>query len=194
MARIRYTLEDFIHDMDDLLEEAPDQQKLFDKGSSYLERLIRNPEAIPEEYRRPLGTGPRPLHGTYKIHQGDNGLSISSVVWGPGDHIDPHDHHTWGMMGVMDNVLTETRFNRVDDRTREGYAQLEQNRVAVTRPGEISLLVPEVDEIHQIDNESDRPTAEIHVYGSPLMGLDRCKFDLASGRVIRYVSGKSDNE
>ena len=56
------------------------------------------------------------------------------------------------------------------------------------------LLVPDVDEIHQIDNETDRPTVEIHVYGRQLMGLERCKFDLTTGKVSPFTSGKTDNE
>ena len=194
MAAVKYSLEEFIQDMDALLAKTTNQQLIFDEGSTYLDRLIRNPEAIPEEYRRPLGRGPRARHGSYKLHQGENGLAISSVIWGPGDHIGPHDHRTWGMIGVMENVLAETRFRRLDDRTNEEYAVLEKDRVALSKPGEISLLIPEVDEIHQIDNETHLPTVEIHVYGRSLEGLQRSKFDLKTGRVHSYVSGKANNE
>ncbi|MBM3926832.1 MAG: hypothetical protein FJ320_12850 [SAR202 cluster bacterium] len=194
MAAVKYSLQDFIADMDSLLSSKPDQKRIFDKGSTYLERLIGNPEAIPAEYRRPLGRGPRPHHGTYRLHKGSNGLSLISVVWGPGDHIDPHDHHTWGMIGVMDNFLAETRFKRVDDRRKKDYARIEKDRLAVSKPGEVSLLVPDVDEIHQIDNETRKPTVEIHVYGHDLGDLERCKFDAATGRVSVFRSGKYDNE
>ena len=77
MPAVKYTLEEFIDDMDSLLAKGAEQQRIFDEGSGYLERLIRNPEAIPEEYRRPLGKGPRARHGSYKLHQGENGLSQS---------------------------------------------------------------------------------------------------------------------
>ncbi len=194
MAAVKYSLEEFIQDMDALLAKTTDQQRIFDEGSTYLDRLIRNPEAIPVEYRRPLGRGPRARHGSYKLHQGENGLSVSSVIWGPGDHIGPHDHRTWGMIGVMENVLAETRFRRLDDGSNEEYAVLEKDRVALSKPGEVSLLIPEVDEIHQIDNETHLPTVEIHVYGRSLEGLQRSKFDLKTGRVHSYVSGKANNE
>ena len=82
----------------------------------------------------------------------------------------------------------------MDDRSREDFAHLEKNRVSLSKPGEVSLLVPDVDEIHQIDNETDRPTVEIHVYGRQLMGLERCKFDLTTGKVTSFTSGKADNE
>lgn len=81
----------------------------------------------------------------------------------------------------------------MDDQTREGYAQLEQARRSTFKPGEITLLVPETDEMHQMDNCTDRPTVEIHVYGTDLRGLDRHRYDLQSGRIIPFATEKYDN-
>ena len=196
MASVQYSLEEFIGEMDGLLESQPDQGKLFDVGSVHLERLIRNPDAIPAKYRVP-GLGGWSGHSgdgaSYILHQGENGLSIMAVVWDSGDHVGPHDHRTWGMIGVMDSSITETRFRRVDDRSREGYAVLEKGRVTEAKPGEISLLIPDVDEIHQMDNETDRPTVELHVYGRDLRGLERERFDLEAGTVTAFTTKKYDN-
>jgi predicted metal-dependent enzyme (double-stranded beta helix superfamily) len=194
MTIVKYSLEEFVHDMSGLVDEQPDQERLFDKGSSYLERLINDPEAIPEEYRLPAGSRGRSAnHGTYLLHHGTNGLLVTSVVWGPGDHVGPHDHRTWGLIGVMDNSITETRFRRQDDRSREGFASLERGRANQVMPGDVSLLIPEVDEIHQMDNFGDRPTAEIHVYGNDLRGLERSSFDLEAGTVKSFTTTRFDN-
>ena len=194
MATVKYTLDDFVHEMDQLLASQPDNEKIFDRGSDYLARLIRNPDAIPERFRNPVGAGARANHGSWLLHHSpDSGLLVTAVVWGPGDHAGPHDHRTWGMIGVMDNALTETRFRRVDDRQREDWAQLEQDRSAVVKPGEISLLIPEVDEIHQMDNFTDRPTVEIHVYGSDLRGLERVRYNLETGAIRQMMTEKYDN-
>ena len=85
-------------------------------------------------------------------------------------------------------------FRRLDDASQPDYAQLEKDRVSVFKPGEVSLLIPEVDEIHQMDNPGDRPTVEIHVYGRDLAGLRRCRFDPATGRVRSFMTEKYDNE
>jgi predicted metal-dependent enzyme (double-stranded beta helix superfamily) len=98
------------------------------------------------------------------------------------------------MIGVMNNTLQETRFRRLDDRSQPDYARLEQDRVSLFKPGEVSLLIPELDEIHQMDNPSDRPTVEIHVYGRDLVGLPRARFDLETGRVRPFMTEKYDNE
>ena len=194
MTTTGYILDEFIHEMHALVESGAEQATIFERGSPLLERLIRNPECIAPEYRVPLGKGPRPNHGSYLLHRSPNGLLITAVVWGPGDHTGPHDHHTWGMIGVMDHTLQETRFRRLDDGSRPDYARLEQDRVSVFKPGEISLLIPGVDEIHQMDNPGHRPTVEIHVYGRDLAGLQRCRFDPETSRVRPFMTEKYDNE
>lgn len=193
MTTVKYTLDDFVQDMEGLVAGQRDSQKIFDTGSAWLERLTRNPGAIPDQFRVPNVNGPRPNHGTYLLYQGESGLSVTAVVWGPGEHLGPHDHRTWGMIGILDNTLTEIRYRRVDDRTREGYAQLEQDRKADYKLGDITLLVPDTDEIHQMDNFTDRPTVEIHVYGNDLRTIDRSRYDLETGKIIAFKSGKYDN-
>ncbi len=195
MATTSYSVEDFVHDIKPLMEEEKDIQRLLDRGSVYLEKLVRNPDCVPENFLVPnaFGTG-RPNHGTYNLYQEEGGLSVSCVVWGPGDHASPHDHHTWGMIGLLNNRLTETRFRRLDDGSKEGWAQIEQDKVGNYKPGEITLLIPDIYDIHQMDNFTDRPTAEIHVYGQPLAEIKRCRFNMETGEVLEFQTGKADNE
>ena len=192
MVLVRYSLDDFVEDMKSLVAEQPDEAAIFDRGSSYLEQLLHNPDSIPEEYQRPAINGRRAGGGSFVLHRSPC-LLVTSVIWGPGSHIGPHDHHTWGMIGVLGNGIQETRFSRVDDRRSEGYAKLVKDRTSLMKSGQISLLVPETDEIHQLDNFSDRPTVEIHVYGADLVGLERCQYNEVTGEIKLYRSGKFDN-
>jgi predicted metal-dependent enzyme (double-stranded beta helix superfamily) len=187
-----YDLDLFVADMTALVRSQPAQAELFNRAASYLERLIGNPNAIPEQFRRPVGTGKRPNHGSYALYRGE-GLFVSSVVWGPGDRVGPHDHQTWGLIGVMDNAIQETRYRRVDDRDKDGVAILEKDRSVLVKPGEVSLLIPDVDEIHRMDNDTDRATVEIHVYGKDLVDLPRYRYDIDTQRVIPFASEKFDN-
>jgi predicted metal-dependent enzyme (double-stranded beta helix superfamily) len=187
-----YDLEQFVADMNQLIQSEPQQAQLLDKASAYLERLIGNPKALPEAYRRPIGSGKRANHGSYALYRGP-GLFVSSVVWGPGDRVGPHDHRTWGLIGVMDNAIQETRYRRVDDRDRDDYAVLELDRSVLVKPGEVSLLIPGVDEIHRMDNDSDRATVEIHVYGKDLVALPRYRYNVETNQVVPFASEKFDN-
>ncbi len=192
MTMTRYSLDQFVADMSALVREKPAPDVLYDRGSSLLERLIQDPSAVPEQYRVPSGKGNRPNHGSYALHRSP-GLFVSSVVWGPGDYAAPHDHQTWGMIGVISNEIHETRFRRLDDRSREDFAQLEKIGPSVVKPGQISLLIPVEDDIHEMRNPSDQLTVEIHVYGDDLVGLPRYSYDLNTGAVKRWASGKFDN-
>ena len=193
MTTVKYSLEEFTHDMESLLKSQPGNQQIFDKGTVWLERLISNPDSIPAEFRVPLGVGPRPNHASRLLYQGESGLQVTAVVWGAGEHLGPHDHQTWGMIGILENALTETRYRRVDDRDVDGYAKLEEDRSATFKPGEITLLIPVEDEIHQMDNRTDRPTVEIHVYGTDLRGLERHSFNLETGKITNFRTTKWDN-
>ena len=193
MTTVKYSLEEFTHDMESLLKSQPGNQQIFDKGTVWLERLISNPDSIPAEFRLPLGVGPRPNHASRLLYQGESGLQVTAVVWGAGEHLGPHDHQTWGMIGILENALTETRYRRVDDRDVDGYAKLEEDRSATFKPGEITLLIPVEDEIHQMDNHTDRPTVEVHVYGTDLRGLERHSFNLETGKITNFRTTKWDN-
>ncbi|MCH7570273.1 MAG: cysteine dioxygenase family protein [Deltaproteobacteria bacterium] len=193
MTTVKYSLDEFTHDMESLLKGQPDNQKIFDKGSAWLERLVKSPDSIPTEFRVPTGVGPRPNHASRLLYQGESGLQVTAVVWGAGEHLGPHDHRTWGMIGILDNAITETRYRRVDDRDVPGYAKLEKDRAATFKPGEITLLIPDADEIHQMDNHTDRPTVEIHVYGTDLRGLERSSYNLETGKITNFRTTKWDN-
>jgi len=186
MTTVRYSLDDFIQEMTALVAAEPDQARRFDRGAPLIERLVRSPEAIPTQFRS-LGPASTRNATSYILHRGP-GLSVSAVVWGPGAHAAPHDHHTWGMIGVIGNGIQETRYRRVDDRARPDYAELVQDRINVVRAGEVSLLIPDVDEIHAMDNTTDQPTIEVHVYGTDLVGLDRCRFNLETGTVQHWTT------
>ena len=92
------------------------------------------------------------------------------MVWRPGDRAGAHNHETWGVIGVIDNEIEETRY-RVTE-TGAGRAHLDTLRVMRHGPGAVSRLVPG-DEVHAMYNPTNRDTVEIHVYGRDLFGLAR---------------------
>jgi hypothetical protein len=53
MTGARYALDEFIHDMTELVATQPDPARLFDRGSRLIERLVRDPESVPEDIGGP---------------------------------------------------------------------------------------------------------------------------------------------
>ena len=59
--------------------------------------------------------------------------------------------------------------------------------------GMVSCLVPPDDDIHEMNNVSDRNTVEIHVYGKDLAEMPRLRFDVANDSVKTFASPKYQN-
>jgi predicted metal-dependent enzyme (double-stranded beta helix superfamily) len=178
-----YTLSDFITDLDRVTREAGSGRAITERVAPLLGRLVKNPESIPTEYlRRPADGG----RGRYILHRAPR-FNVTSVVWRPGDTAGCHNHETWGVIGVIDNEIEETRY-RVTEQPG-GKATIEVQSVTRYGPGAVSCLLPGEDEIHGMHNRSDRDTVEIHVYGKDLHGLQRKTWD-ADGTEKPLVSGK----
>ena len=182
MATETYTLDQFIADLDRITRREQSAAAITGQVGPLLARLVKNPEAIPAEYRRPAADGRR---GRYMLHRAPN-FNVTAVVWRPGDTAGAHNHETWGVIGVIDNEIQETRY-RVSEGAG-GRAALEVTRVQRHGPGAISCLVPG-DEVHAMHNPTARDTVEIHVYGKDLFGLTRRTW-AADGSVKPLVSPK----
>jgi predicted metal-dependent enzyme (double-stranded beta helix superfamily) len=77
-----------------------------------------------------------------------------------------------GVAGSERNVF----FERTDDRSRSGHAELRRIGEQVLGPGEV-LAMPS-GTIHSVTNDSDRVTLSLHVYGKHINFTRRSQFDL----------------
>jgi len=182
-----YSLEQFVKDLDALTARESDPAVITTKAAPLLARLCENPDAIPARYR----TAPVGQRGRYILHRAPR-FNITAVVWRPGDEAASHDHETWGLVGVVENEIQETRYVSRGARSLGGKVALEVREVLRHKAGAVSRLVPPHDEIHAMHNPTTKDTLEIHVYGKDLMGLQRHVFD-ADGTVGSLVSGKYMN-
>ena len=186
-----YSLQEFIREMQVDADRHSTAAEMIAVGTDRLRQVLSNPDVLPVEYRKTAGVGAKPNHGTYNLYRGRN-LFVSASVWGPGDRIDPHNHGTWGLIGVVENAIQETRYRVVGTDDRE-FPRVERVNARLVRQGEVVALKPTDDEIHELDNFSRAPTVEIHVYGANLVGLERFSFDRTTGLAKRFCSGKYDN-
>ena len=160
-----YTLDNFIADLDRITRAESDAAVITERVAPLLGQLVKNPDAVPVEYRR----APEGQRGRYMLHRAPQ-FNVTAVIWRPGDRAGAHNHETWGVIGVIDNEIEETRY-RVTE-TGGDRAKLETVSVKRHGPGAVSCLVPG-DEVHAMYNPTRRDTVEIHVYGRDLAGLKR---------------------
>ena len=183
-----YTLQDFIEDLDRITRAETSQEEIVSAAKPLLTKLVQQPNCIDAKYRKRGATA----YGRYMLHRAPH-FNISSVVWGPGDNAKAHNHDTWGMVGVVENEIQETRFRRKDNGSNSEYADLEVSAVLKNQAGMVSCLIAPDDDIHEMNNVTAHDTVEIHVYGKDLTDMPRLRFDVASKIVKTFASPKYDN-
>src|SRR2546426_7013851 len=130
-----YTRENFIGDLDGITREESGEHRITERIAPLLARLVRNPGSIPARYL----TSPPGQRGRYMLHRAPK-FNVTSVVWRPGDRATAHNHETWGVIGVVENEIEETRYPVTE--TGAGRAQLEVARATRHPAGAVSRPLP----------------------------------------------------
>ena len=115
--------------------------------------------------------------GVYLLHEEhDHTLSVFAVSWLPNRGTPPHNHGTWGLVAAVDGCERNDFFERVDDGTRPGYAELKKIGEKRVKPGEVIAMPSST--IHAVWNDSDRVALSLHIYGKRINFTGRSQFDL----------------
>ena len=183
-----YALKQFIQDLNQITRRYSEPEKIVAVAKPLLAELVKNPGCIEPQFKRHGGK----TYGRYMLHR-DRLFNVTSVVWGPGDGAKAHNHDTWGLVGVVDNELQETRFKRLDDGGKAGVAELTVTGVNQNKAGMVSTLLVPNDDIHEMLNITQKNTVEVHVYGKDLAHLQRLQFDVVTKSVKFFASAKYDN-
>jgi predicted metal-dependent enzyme (double-stranded beta helix superfamily) len=184
----KYSLESFIADLERITSVAGSPATIVSQAKPLLAQLVSEPDCIEPQYKRRGAAS----YGRYMLHRAPL-FNVTTVVWGPGDKAKAHNHDTWGLVGVVENELQETRFRRRDDGSKEGYADLEITGVKRNAAGMVSTLLPPGDDIHEMLNLTQKNTVEVHVYGKDLANMQRLQFDVGQKSVKFFASAKYDN-
>lgn len=92
----------------------------------------------------------------------------------------PHNHTTWAVVAGVRGSEMNYFYDRVDDGSTEGKAEIRENGELDVRPGYAIRLLP--DDIHAIELSGDEPKMHLHCYGLALHRLDaRLAFDMKAG-------------
>jgi predicted metal-dependent enzyme (double-stranded beta helix superfamily) len=108
----------------------------------------------------------------------DHSLLVEVIVWAPGKGVSPHDHQTWGVVVGLDGTERNTFWQRKDDGSRKGHAILKAHHEADVGKGQTIVFMP--DDIHSVQNLTERPSLSLHIYGKNLAFTGRSEFDTES--------------
>lgn len=124
--------------------------------------------------------------GSTLLHaEPDNSLFIVADSWLPGRGVRPHDHGTWAVVVGVTGPETNEFWERTDDGSRPGRAELKKIREETISEGDV--VVMSAGEIHSVVNETNETTLSFHVYGRHLNHTGRCQFDTEKNLEIPFI-------
>ncbi len=115
----------------------------------------------------------------------DHSFAMFAVAQRKGNMAPPHDHTTWAMIAGVEGVEVNRFYERLDDGSVSGRAQIRETREEAIEKGTGVALMP--DDIHSIHCLCDEPTLALHFYGRSIAHLpERKKFNMANGTYSHF--------
>ena len=178
-----YTLEQFVCDLRRISGEAPAAKEQLTRVKPLAQRLAASPDLrarLNRECDADQGFGFQVLH-----EEPDHTLAVAALSWLPGRGTPPHDHGTWGVVVGVEGDEVNTFWQRVDDGSRSGYAELRRLSEKTFSPGDAIAITPEI--IHSVRNDGARISVSLHVYGKNVNFTGRSRFDPDRRTVTRWT-------
>lgn len=110
----------------------------------------------------------------------DHKFVINGLIKAPHTRTQIHDHaHNWTLYGVLDGTETIERYERIDDGSKPGYAEVRKTMNVKVGAGKIDLVAPYA--IHAEESGEER-TVAIIVRAEKAGGFLQGRYDPATNK------------
>lgn len=171
-------LQSFIDDLRAIWASDSDIGSCMEKAKPLLEKLVQNQDLQARSADWPSTEGRKNLL-LYVDEQYE--FAVNAVVRVPGRKGSVHDHaHAWVLYGVLCGTESLERYERIDDRSREDFAQVRMTSVSVGSPGKVDLVPP-----FDIHAEQGGPTRSVAIIlrSTKLGDITQRQYDPVTGEV-----------
>jgi predicted metal-dependent enzyme (double-stranded beta helix superfamily) len=149
-------LDKFIVELRTIWAEDSENERRMAKAKPLLEQLVKDATLKAHSAGWPSTEGRKNL---LLYVDPDYHFVINAVVRMPGRTGSVHDHaDAWVLYGVLDGSESLERFERVDDGSRSGYAEVRLSSVTTGTQGKVDLVPP-----HSIHAEQGGPTRSVAI-------------------------------
>jgi predicted metal-dependent enzyme (double-stranded beta helix superfamily) len=133
-------LENFIAELRIIWTTEPDNQRRMEKAKPLLKQLVNDPGLKAHSATWPSTEGYKNL---LLYVDPDHHFVINAVVRMPGRTGSVHDHaDAWVLYGVLDGSESLERYERIDDGSRPGHAEVRLVSVTTGTQGKVDLVAP----------------------------------------------------
>jgi predicted metal-dependent enzyme (double-stranded beta helix superfamily) len=173
-----------------VLQEAKSEKEIVNNLKPYFLSFIETEGLIPERYKSPK----QDKYSQYLLYKPqDEAFSIVAFVWGPGQTAPIHDHLVWGLVGIYEGAIEETRYRKIQDDQSGIDFHLEVVDTVRAKKNDISSVYPPNADIHSVCNPYKDLAITIHIYGTDIGKQKRNSFQKETYAVNPIVT-PHDNE
>ena len=130
----------FIADLRAIWSADSENGRRMERAKPLLERLVMDPTLKTHSADWPSTEGRKNL---LLYVDPDHNFVVNAVVRTPGRTGSVHDHaDTWVLYGLLDGSESLERFERIDDGSRPGHAELRLSSVTTGTQGKVDLVPP----------------------------------------------------
>ena len=146
----------FIADLCTIWDSEKDNEQRMGRAKPLLEALVRDPGLKAHSAHWPSTEG----HKNLLLYvDPDHHFAINGVVRMPGRTGGVHDHaDAWVLYGVLDGSESLEHYERIDDGSRPGFAEVRLASVTTGTQGKVDLVPP-----HAIHAEQGGPTRSVAI-------------------------------
>ncbi|HSA69352.1 MAG TPA: cysteine dioxygenase family protein [Burkholderiales bacterium] len=175
IATEQLTLDRFVEELRRTRSECKDERDMLSRVRRLAPRFALAEGWVQRKYYE---ADPEQGFGVHVLHEEpDHTLAVFAVSWLPSRGTPAHDHGTWAVIVGVDGAEKNVFWERADDRTRPGYAELRKIGEKLADRGDVVAMPAGA--IHSVHNESERVTLSLHVYGKHVNHTERSQFDPA---------------
>jgi predicted metal-dependent enzyme (double-stranded beta helix superfamily) len=169
-----YPIRDLVRDLRQITSETTNEHEILSRVRPLARQAALSKDLWLEKQH--YAADPEQGFGLHTLHEEpDHSLAVFAVSWLPNRGAPPHNHGTWAVVVGVDGPEKNVFFERTDDGSRPGYAELKKIGEKIFDFGDV-LAMPSGG-LHSIWNESEAVSVSLHIYGRHLNFTGRSQFD-----------------
>jgi predicted metal-dependent enzyme (double-stranded beta helix superfamily) len=178
-----YTLEQYVQDLRAITAQETDPEKITERVAPLAKKFAQASGWLRPEHRQ---CDEEQGFGVHLLHEEPNhDLAVFVLSWLPDRGTTPHNHKTWAVVVGMEGQEQEVNYERLDDGSKPGFADLKRAGAQVMTAGEIARCYPE--HIHSVRNVGKGISMSLHTYGRHINYTGRSEFDPEGKREKPYI-------
>lgn len=156
MTKLLPAFESFVHELRAIWAAERDDRTRMEHAKPLLERFVMDPTIRAHSADWPSTEARKNLR---LYVDPEYGFVINAVVRAPGRRGSVHDHaDAWVLYGVLDGQESLERYDRIDDGSTPGQAELRLSCVTTGTQGNVDLVAP-----HAIHAEQGGPVRSVAI-------------------------------